>query len=394
MLSGKRLLLEDEEEDVRFSKRSCLPEGNTMYTSFGPIPIEWFDASLFPKTAMVTVYVPQTVVEQVVPMSIPTSPSLGSPSGFTEYLALPQSSCAIPLPSLLSSDCSMTEVSESFQDVPKDKQKPRVVFGKKTDVKHILSLLDVTVYSELRSPFSPRMLLESIPESMVTKKRNMVRLLKNCEKWHGVGVLTMYKESKHLSRQMFTPDLTSISQYVRPLGFGAEELVLPSNAICYTSYNKGNRQVTYILTDVLKYADIVRYNKTTVPKSKRRARRADTNKVSEAKSVNPKRFSYGMTVLKDRVTPLDVQLSMLTLMSLAFFLLRKWCRSSQAFSSLLEPAFVEPSFEELSASLIQESGRVLTTPFSDREIHLLLKRANCLFKKLVQLFLALYPDNE
>ena len=170
--------------------------------------------------------------------------------------------------------------------------------------------------------------------------------------------------------------------------------MLPSTAICYTSYNKGNRQVTYILTDVLKYADIVRYNKTTVPKSKRRARRADTNKVSEAKSVNPKRFSYGMTVLKDRVTPLDVQLSMLTLMSLAFFLLRKWCRSSQAFSSLLEPAFVEPSFEELSASLIQESGRVLTTPFSDREIHLLLKRGNCLFKKLVQLFLALYPDNE
>ena len=173
---------------------------------------------------------------------------------------------------------------------------------------------------------------------------------------------------------MFTSDLSNISQYVRPLGFSKGELVLPSNAICYTSYNKGNRQVTYILTDVLKYSDIVNFNK--LEKTKR--------------SKHVKRFSYGMTVLKNWTSPIDVQFSLLALLSLAFFLLRKWCRSSPSLSLLLDPTFQEPSFEELSALLIQESAAVLTTPFTDKEVHLLLKRANCLFKKLVQVFLVLY----
>ena len=420
MLSVKRLLSEEDDVmNMRASKKAHVEP--TEYTAFGPIPIEWFDPSLFPKTAMVTVFVPKTVVEQVIPMSVPCSPASLEPSSpfemsiYTEPLKpsfyseplepsfypepsfnhelleptfhpekTPVSYMSVPLPTI---DCE-TDVPTCMALLKlKEKSISRVVFGKKTDVSHILSLLDVPVYSGIRSFFSHRMLLESIPMSMVTKRRNMELLLGNCENWNGVGVLTMMKESKHLSRHMFTSDLTSISQYVRPLGFGAGELILPSNAVCYTSYNKGNRQVTYILTDVLKYADIVRYNKTTNPKSKRKSKEV----CRSTKGI--KRFSYGMTVLKHRTTPLDVQFSLLTLMSLSFFLLRKWCRSSTVFLSLLDPNFLEPTFEDLSASLIKDSADVLSIPFTDREIHLLLKRANCLFKKLVQLFIALYPTD-
>ena len=370
MLSSKRLLCDEEEEELRACKRT-LGDNEIVYESFGPIPLEWFDPSLFPPTALVTVYVPKDVVEQpVIPMSAPSSPVSLPPSTPFEVVDMDfVPSSPVPLP---------------FDVVAVQKPKPRVVFGRKTDVKHILNLLDVPVYSALPLALTPRMLLESIPVSMMTKRRNMGLLLTNCASWLGVGVLTLDRETKQPLQRMFTSELTGISQYVRPLGLASGELVLPSNAICYTSYNKGNRQVTYILTDLLKYADIVSFNKLLKPK-KKQSTQSDTK--------NVKRFSSGMTVLKNWTKPLEVQFSLLALLALAFFLFRKWCRSTPALTVLLDPLFQEPTFEELSASIIRQSASVLRIAFTEKEIHLLLKRANCLFKKLVQLFVSLYPDS-
>ena len=270
------------------------------------------------------------------------------------------------------------------------------MFGKKSDVKHIMNLLDVPRYSDRTPPFAPNMLLGSVPESMVTKRRNMGLLLHNCQNWNGVGILTLEKEegNRGVTSKIFTENLTHISQYVRPLGFAAGECVLPSNAICYTSYNKGNHQVTYILTDVLRYADVVRYNSSVSAKKRQRKhpKAASTSSGTTTTTTSVKRFSYGMTVLKSWTRPTEVQFSLMALLALAFFLLRKWCRQNAVFCKLLDPTFLEPSFEALSERIVEESHLALTVPFTDKEIHLLLKRANCLFKKLVQLFLTLYPD--
>ena len=428
MLSVKRLLLCDSEErPFKKANVSMSDAPSDMYTAYGPIPLEWFDPSLFPKTAMVTVYVPRATVEQVSMIPSTPQPSLAecfsfvsevassSPFGvassspvsvpeFTSIIpASPVYSNPVPLPSGDEFDSMDTPPIKRPQErtvVSETRRKvPQVVYGKKTDVNLILSLLDVPLYPPTSSlTFTPRMFLESIPQSMVSKSSNMTLLLNSNQHWHGVGVLTVNKKSKIVESSIFTPDLTSISQYVRPLGFRAGELVLPSNAVCYTSYNKGNRQVTYILTDVLKYADIVRYNKTINPKIRRS--KSTTKKTGKhvppsgerPQSVkNVKRFSYGMTVLPNRITPLEVQFSLLSLMSLSFHLLRKWCRLSDVFHGLLDHRFYEPTFEELSANLMQESANWLRNPLTEPEIALLLKRANCLFKKLVHLFMTLYP---
>jgi hypothetical protein len=167
-----------------------------------------------------------------------------------------------------------------------------------------------------------------------------------------------------------------ISQYVRPLGFIKSELFMPSNAICYTSYNKGNHQVTYILTDVLKYNDVVRYN--------------DSH--NNRKGLQKRRFSYGMTVLKKYQLPVEVQFCFMTLLSLAFHLLRKWCRSNPCFAKLLDASFEEPSFEELCASIIQHSETYLSVKFTLDDMSFMLERSDTLFKKLTHLFFSLYPQ--
>ena len=245
------------------------------------------------------------------------------------------------------------------------------------------------------------MLLNSIPTSMAAKLQTVKLLESECRDWFGVGVLTFLKQNKQrvLVQKIFTDDLQSISQYVRPLGFVQGELVLPSNAICYTSFNKGNNQVTFILTDVLKYADVVKYF-STMPAKKRRQRafKLQVDDMSSAgvssskgQARRVKRFSYGMTVLKEYSKPREVQFCLLALLSMAFHLLRKWCRMNTPFASLLDATYVEPSFEDLTLCLVKKSEKMMDTPFTEVEIHLLLKRAHCLFKKLVELFLKLYP---
>lgn len=425
MLLGKRRMkLEDDDEEPVVTKRVQVSDMNngfndihvkkditTAYSTFGPIPIAWFDASLFPSTAMVTVYVPQNVVGQVLntaltqqcSSSVPLPLSLDMPVVEPELQVDAQGAVAARaatqeatlLHGAIKPVDNGTTTPNSTITTTTPLAKPRVVFGKKSDVKHIINLLDVASYSDAKLAFSTRMFLESIPESMVTKRRNMGLLLNNCQNWHGVGVLTLEKDERHrgVTSKIFTENLTNISQYVRPLGFAAGECVLPSNAICYTSYNKGNHQVTYILTDVLRYADVVRYNNNNLASSKKRRKNVkEADGGVKGSSTSVKRFSYGMTVLKNWTRPIEVQFSLMTLLSLAFFLLRKWCRQNAVFHALIDPSFAEPSFEALSECIIQESYLALNVPFTEKEIHLLLKRANCLFKKLIQLFLTLYPD--
>lgn len=429
---GKRSCLEGSFE-AQLVKRSHQDEDDTVYSAFGPIPIAWFDPTLFPASAKVTVYVPTSLMTQVVPVDLgeplaPVSPT--STAATFQDDSTPFSLCVIPLPEF--SDFSVPLKESTFEKlvnvettiptvVPKEPvekqpgEEPELVLckeplevsvkvnkkkPKKTDVNacclpDVLSLKDVPFYSADRRPFPTGLLFDSLPKSMKTKRRNMKMLQSNCCDWLGVGVLTFVKTNKmrNLMSKVFTDDLESIAQYVRPLGFAEGELVLPSNAICYTSHNKGNNQVTYILTDVLSYKDVVKHYSKVPPKNRRRPAGKDGTKAGVAVR-RVKRFSYGMTVLKPHTKPREVQFCLLALLSMAFHLLRKWCRQNPAFAPLLDQNYRELSFEELTHCLLQKSVQVLSSPFSELDIFLLLKRSDCLFKKLVKLFLAMYPDVE
>lgn len=435
---GKRFSLEEETFDEQVVKRCHQDDDDTVYSAFGPIPIAWFDPSLFPACAKVTVYVPTALMSKVVPVDfgeplVPVSPT-STTTSFTDDA--PFSLCAIPLPDLPASMGPIKEstfeklvtghiVEQSVVVVPavlppepqpvyllEDVQSTREVSAgcsvkvrskkskstKKNEsccVSEVLSLKDVSFYSADRRPFPTGLLFDSLPKSMKTKRRNMKMLQSNCCDWLGVGVLTFVKTNKMrtLMSKVFTDDLESIAQYVRPLGFAEGELVLPSNAICYTSHNKGNNQVTYILTDVLSYKDVVKHYSKVPPKNRRRPAGKDGTKAGVAVR-RVKRFSYGMTVLKPHTKPREVQFCLLALLSMAFHLLRKWCRQNPAFAPLLDQNYRELSFEELTHCLLQKSVQVLSSPFSELDIFLLLKRSDCLFKKLVKLFLAMYPDVE
>jgi hypothetical protein len=325
MLLGKRrITLEDDHLPLKKRHFTYQHSQDVKFHGLGPIPITSFDPSVFPRTSMVTVFVsfddttPSVTLEPIVPLpqcsfSQDTMPTYEDTMPTYED---PVPTYDDPVPTCVQESFPIPffEEEEGFRESPISlncdvgKMKSRVVYGNKHDVKHILNLLDVPVYASNGSPtvmFTPGMMLNSIPESMNKKKTNVTMLLNNCQTWHGVGVLTLAKDDKNQVCDLFRMDITDIAQYVRPLGFAPGELVLPSNAICYKSYKKG--QVTYMLTHLLRYADVCRCTSGALSKKKK--------KESNNNSDSGRRFSYGMTILKDRTHSLDVQFCLLTLLA-------------------------------------------------------------------------------
>jgi len=361
MLGDKRRYLfqsdeaSDDELGLLPSKRVCFEDMNVNNCkSFGPVPITSFDASRFPKDAFVMVMVPDQSVNQL--SVVPCYNRMDSPT-------------AVPLPSW-----------EAFEPLVISAVKPRTLdddgftslkrsLPVKSCESDILCLKGVELLSRPKA-FTSGVVLTDVSPNMVVKRRILTLLLNSASTWNGVAVLTLPKTDKRegLLPCMFVDNLGTISQYVRPLGFLPGHLVMPSNAVCYTSYNKGNHQVTYILTDVMKFNDVV----------------------DAADKLKKRRCSYGMTVMKKYQKPKEVQFCFMTLLALCFHLLRKWFRKSTVFAALLDPTFVEPQFEQLRDDLIEQSKMYLSEPFSTKDIFYLLERSDCLFKKLVQLFQELY----
>lgn len=380
MLGDKRrLMLEDvddqsdDEIGMLPAKRFCattLGATSTEYTTFGPVPISHFNASLFSPDAMVMVLVPCMSVNQV---SVVALPPCVSPT-----------SCAVPLPSFepivermsepILCDAPTEENGQARRSSSSTKAKRSVV--QLTSVE-ILSLKGVQLFSSAKPVFQSGVLLQDISETSEVKRRIMGLLLSSPTHWNGVGVVTLMKNEKKKGfiPSLFMPDLMNISQYVRPLGFCPGELVLPSNAVCYTSYNKGNNQVTYIVTDMLEYNDVINYYDAVSEKKKKQGR-----------------LSYGMTVLKKFSKMMEVQFCFMTLLALSFYLFRKWCRLNKAFSKLLDVSYIDPSFEQFKSLIIEDSRKYTDSGFSNEDFDKLLQRADVLFKKLVHYFFQLYPE--
>jgi hypothetical protein len=372
MLGDKRryLLESDETSDDELGllpvKRVCFANGEVKdFTSFGPVPITSFDSSLFSKDVLIMVLSPVKSVTQMAAVSL-TDPFLQdreSPSSLT--------SCGIPLPSPDDFELGALSIGAVKPRTLDDCGEPCVkrVPPLKLTESDILSLKGVRPF-ERPKPFTSGVVITDVSVNMIVKRRILSLLLSSASTWNGLAVLTLPKTDKRggLIPHMFVDNIGSISQYVRPLGFLPGQLIMPSNAICYTSYNKGNHQVTYILTDVIKFNDVV----------------------DAADKIKKRRMSYGMTVIKKYQQPKEVQFCLMTLLALCFHLLRQWFRQSPAFQALLDPQFVEPSFEELQHNILEQSKLHLSVPFSTQDIFYLLERSDCLFKKLIQLFQDLY----
>jgi hypothetical protein len=375
----KRGLLSDfadlDEYDIGFPVKRHCSVAPSINETFGPIPIQSFNSQLFPPNAMVYVSVPVSSVCQVFAMPLNQGPA---PTSF------------VPLP---------TEFEGFFEEQREDNQfldnkgtgsasgagsgtasgagsgtaSGNVLLKEKCKIKlstlDILELKAVFLYNPQRACLPSGIRLESIPDKKNKKRRISNELLNHPLCWNGLAVSTFLKNDKNnLSENyIFTDKLVHLAQYVRPMGFSPGKLVLPSNAICYTSFNKGNHQVTYILTDMFVFNDV-------------------------KKALEKHRFSYGMTILKKFQKPQEVQFCFMILLALAFHLFRTWCRANACTKTLIDASFKEPTFEEMCDSIMVESSRHLSSKLLMEDMSFLLERADTLFKKLVQLCVTLYPQ--
>lgn len=334
-----------------------LPQKRTNYNepgfeSFGPIPITTFNPMSFPENALVYVHIPEADVNQAFALPLPLPLPLFQPA---ETALLCTQATLEP----------STPPSSSEEKEKKPKRKPKCKVKLSTD--DILKFKDVRLFPVDAKPLPAGITLDSLPESRNKKRRIVVELLQHPLCWAGVAVSTFEKQDKTQTRQsyIFTENLFDISQYVRPLGFQPGMLVLPSNAICYTSFNKGNHQVTYILTDMFVFNDV-------------------------KKALQNSRFNYGMTVLKKFNKPKDVQYCFMVLMSLTFHLFRVWCKGNACARHLLDPSYKEPSFDSLCSLFIQDSKQHLSSDLTLQDMAFLLERSDILFKKLVELCLSMH----
>lgn len=364
-------------DDIGFvKKRHCSTTGPSTFgtTTFGPIPVTTFNPQLFPPGAMVYVSIPESSVCQAyaLPLTssiLPRELLCNEPFGnetFGNDLATVSSNISLPIEEGLAPHGGLVPQRVS--------SKAAVVFRDKTRVKlttlEILDLKHVFLYNATTARLPSGILLESIPDKKNKKRRISSELLQNPLCWNGVAVATFLKNDKSniAERYIFTHELFHLSQYVMPMGFARDRLVLPSNAICYTSYNKGNHQVTFILTDMFVFNDV-------------------------KKAVKKHRFSYGMTVLKKFHEPKEVQYCFMVLMALAFHLFRKWCSKNVCTQHLLDASFQEPTFEDLCDSILKDSQKHLSSGLTLEDMEFLLERSDTLFKKLVQLCVSLYKNS-
>ena len=348
--------IELNEDDIGFvKKRHCSFSSTSTAATFGPIPIHSFNPQLFPPNAVVYVSLPESSVCQAYAIPLPTS--------FLPGELLCTETLPVTPPFTLALD-NVQEECESDTDTSS-----KVVKKIKLTTVEILDLKQVFLYSPSTARLPSGILLESIPEKKNKKRRISSELLNNPMCWNGIAVATFLKNDKSNlpERYIFTEELFQLSQYVMPMGFARDKLVLPSNAICYTSYNKGNHQVTYILTDMFVFNDV-------------------------KKAVKKHRFSYGMTVLKKFHKPKEVQYCFMVLMALAFHLFRKWCNKNVCTRHLLDASFQEPTFEELCDSILCDSQKHLSSGLTLEDMEFLLERSDTLFKKLVQLCVTLYTN--
>lgn len=358
--------VELSEDDIGFvKKRHCSTEGPS---TFGPIPITTFNPQLFPPNAMVYVSLPESSVCQAYALPLTSSILPG------EFLCI-EPFCTEPLlctePLVTEANIPLPFEEDAEESGPsKTACTPREKNRVKLTTLEILELKHVFFYNATTTRLPSGILLESIPDKKNKKRRISSELLQNPLCWNGVAVATFLKNDKSniAERYIFTDELFHLSQYVMPMGFAPDRLVLPSNAICYTSYNKGNHQVTFILTDMFVFNDV-------------------------KKAVKKHRFSYGMTVLKKFHEPKEVQYCFMVLMALAFHLFRKWCSKNICTQHLLDASFQEPTFEDLCNSILRDSQKHLSTGLTLEDMEFLLERSDTLFKKLVQLCVSLYKNS-
>lgn len=363
-------------DDIGFvKKRHCSTEGPSAFgtTTFGPIPITTFNPQLFPPNAMVYVTLPESSVYE--PYALPLTSSIlpgellcnepfsNEPLLCNEPFVADTLASNIPLP--FAEESGHTEQAGPSKTVSAPREKNKI----KLTTLEILELKHVFFYNATTARLPSGILLESIPDKKNKKRRISSELLQNPLCWNGIAVATFLKNDKSniAERYIFTDELFHLSQYVMPMGFAQDRLVLPSNAICYTSYNKGNHQVTFILTDMFVFNDV-------------------------KKAVKKHRFSYGMTVLKKFHEPKEVQYCFMVLMALAFHLFRKWCSKNNCTKHLLDASFQEPTFDDLCNSILKDSQKHLSTGLTLEDMEFLLERSDTLFKKLVQLCVSLYKN--